>query len=195
MLQALFGPFQGEGGGELAPSAERLELYMGGLSTFVIRGWLIDVATEFIPHFHLRFMHHLESALIDGLGLGRVTRRALNAIVQILLTTPTEWQLNLAYRPKLMSPPEAVFAATVLNFGDDWLDEVQDGCRKDRLNFGDDWLDDQLGRQGYPRYMVQAFKAQHGKRLDAADYEWLAFHGVISESERDQAILDLGYQI
>ena len=176
MLQALFGPFQGEGGGELAPSAERLELYMGGLSTFVIRGWLIDVATEFIPHFHLRFMHHLESALIDGLGLGRVTRRALNAIVQILLTTPTEWQLNLAYRPKLMSPPEAVFAATV-------------------LNFGDDWLDDQLGRQGYPRYMVQAFKAQHGKRLDAADYEWLAFHGVISESERDQAILDLGYQI
>jgi hypothetical protein len=175
VLEAIFGPFQGEGGPSLQPGADRLESYIAGLSTFLIRGWLIDVVTEFVPHFHLRFMHHLEQALVDGLGLGRVTRRALNAIVNILLTTPTEWQLNLAYRPKLMSPPEAIFAATTLNFGDDWLDDI-------------------LGRQGYPRYMVQAFKAMHGKRLSAEDYEWLAYHQVISDDERDQAIVDLGYQ-
>ena len=169
VLGAVFGSIDMTGGGGLSPGLDRAEQYLGAVTEMTVRGFLLDVLEEMVPHWHLQFVHNLEEELIAGLGLGRVARTVLHPIVTTLIADPALWALNLAYRPKLASPEIAIAM---------WR----------RQTIGDGELDDILGRQGYGADHIEALKIAHLKHLAVGELDTLNRHGVISDGDAVAAL-------
>lgn len=174
VLGAVFGSIDLSGGATLAPGTDRAEAYLGAITEMTVRGFLLDVLEELVPHWHLQFVHNLEESLISGLGLGRVARTVLHPIVNTLIAEPAQWAINLAYRPKLASPETAIAM---------WH----------RGDIGDGELDDILGRQGYGADHIGALKIQHQKHVELASIDVLFGHAVLSDGDASARLKLLGY--
>ncbi len=174
VLQAIFGGDATDGAASIDPSAEPAERYIGAITEFVMRGWLIDMATEFVPFLQLHFVKDLEDTLISSLGLGRIARTALSPLVEITMTEPLRWKLNQTYRPKLATPSTAI---RMWHRGQ--LDDAE--------------LDDILGRQGYGSDHIDGLKSEFSKFPSVGDLATLVEHGVMTTDEAVAQLQEDGY--
>ena len=113
----LFDKLRGEftGGttpGNMAASDVPAKTFLGFLIEFAVREGNLAYLSEFIPEEFNFFVGLREygELLARNLGLGRLARRALQPLVQIMIADPLQWQLNQLYRPKLLSEGQAVKA-------------------------------------------------------------------------------------
>jgi hypothetical protein len=174
VLQSVFGPLQLQGGGTVEPGVERAESYLGAIANLCTRGFLLDLVEEFVPHFHLTAVHHLEHELLSGLGLGRIARTVLRPIVTTLVADPAQWALNLSYRPKLLGEGTAIRQFVV----GAW-DRAQ--------------LDDELGRQGFSSDRIDALVNDHKKRVAVDDLFTLVEHSLIDRGDAADHLRAMGY--
>jgi len=164
VLASVFGASLDGEAGALEPSTELAERFLGVITNFVTRGFVMDLAEEALPHWHLEFIHNLEHELIAGLGLGRISRQVLRPIVHTLIATPAEWKANLAYRPRLMPLEELVRLRTLGELTDDELDDI-------------------AGRQGWSSEAIEFHKLLHQKPADTSANGVLLDHGVIDDEQ------------
>lgn len=96
----------------VVPSAAPAQTFLGYLASFAIRQGNITFWADLLPESvdFLRGIREYGELLASNLGLGRLARRALQPLAQILVATPLEWKLNAQYRPKLAPDVDMVKA-------------------------------------------------------------------------------------
>jgi hypothetical protein len=174
ILQSIFGVALDNEGGELQPSTELGDRFLGVIATFVTRGFVMDLLLEVIPEWHFDAAHHIEHELISGLGLGRLSRQILRPLVHTLIATPAEWKANLAYRPKLHNEGDALKLHA--------LGEIDDGE-----------LDEELGRQGWSNQRIERLRLLHDKPADFGALTTLIDHGVLDDADVEDALRHEGF--
>lgn len=172
--QALFNVLSGEfsasaPGGTITASTAGAVSFVGYLIEFAIREGNLGFMSEFLPEeFNfLKGFREYGTNLAGALGLGRLGRRALTPLVQILCSDPLTWSLNQQYRPKLLGPSELVR-----------------GFYRGKID--QDTMDQQLAWQGYSDMAIQAILADNTKQWSTAELIDLARWGAITD---DQAVL------
>src|SRR5207244_1753262 len=102
------------GTGELTPASglAAAEKFLGFLTEFAVRQGNVAFISELIP-IEFNFLGGLREygeTLAKNLGLGRLSRRALQPLIQTLIADPLQWQLNTTYRPTLLNETSAIKA-------------------------------------------------------------------------------------
>lgn len=99
MMTALTG-VQGDGsGGDITPSLEPAEKYLGLIAGLAVEGWLMGIAVELESLNYLEHFGDLKDTVANVFGLGRLTRRVLGPIIDATIVSPTKWKINSVYRP------------------------------------------------------------------------------------------------
>jgi hypothetical protein len=164
----------------LEPSDAAAQRYVSAVTKFGLEGWLSGFTVEFLssmwgPFGHLETFGELDDVLSQSLGFGRLSQRALRPYVDTLITTPTEWQINKLYRPKLLSPAEAV-------------------RQFQRGRMGAEQLVEELARQGYSDERIEALVNAARKFQTPSELYLLWRHEQIGRDEFIQILRDQGFE-
>lgn len=92
--------------GDVAPAQK----FLGFLMNFAIRQGNVEVLTSLLPE-DIRVGEGFRAygeLMAKNLGLGRMARRALQPLIQILVADPLMYQLQEQYRPKRLGPAPAI---------------------------------------------------------------------------------------
>lgn len=108
MLSALGGAAAATGTGEIEPSTEPAEKYLGTIADFAIEGWLIGIMVEAESLGYLKEFGELKDTVGEMFGFGRLTRRILNPFINTAIVEPARRAVNLAHRPNLLSAGDVV---------------------------------------------------------------------------------------
>ena len=102
----------GQTAGAMQPSDQGAKGFLGFLAEFAVRQGNVALLSELIPIDlnPLGGLREYGEILARNLGLGRLARRALQPLVQVLVADPLQWKLNAQYRPRLLSEGLAVKA-------------------------------------------------------------------------------------
>jgi hypothetical protein len=107
LLEQEFKPASGDlETGDTAPA----EKFLGFLMNFAIRQGNIELLCSMIPEEY-RFADGFRAygeLMAKNLGLGRMARRALQPLIQILVADPLMYQLQKQYRPKRIGASPAI---------------------------------------------------------------------------------------
>jgi hypothetical protein len=130
-----FAPTSGDlEAGDAAPA----EKFLGFLMNFAIRQGNIELLTSLLPE-SVRVGDGFRAygeLMAKNLGLGRMARRALQPLIQILVADPLTYQLQAQYRPKRIgSTPAIKKFFRDPTFEDQMRKELgQEGYSDDRIN-------------------------------------------------------------
>lgn len=103
---------------EFAPASGNLEegstgpaeTFLGFLMSFAIRQGNVEMLTSFLPE-EMRIGEGFRAygeLMAKNLGLGRMARRALQPLIQILVSDPLTYKLQEQYRPKRIGSTSAI---------------------------------------------------------------------------------------
>lgn len=163
------------GGGELTPSLQPAEDYVGFVTQMALEGWLTDLLGEMMTLGAVEQLGDLDDALAQSLGLGRSSRAVMAPLIDILVATPAEWALHKAYTPKLLTPEQAVKQYA-------------------RGRWSAEQLLEELGRQGYSDQRIEALINAARKFPSSSDLYVLWRHGQITRDEFLQTLRDQGVE-
>jgi hypothetical protein len=184
-LEAVGGSFIGTLSNELSgaheanaivPGLTGAGLFLGFLIEFAVRegniGFFSELLPEWLPQF--KGLRDYGENLANNLGLGRLARRALQPLIQMLVTIPMQWSLNAQYTPTLYGVSELIH-----------------GFNNGLVDAG--VANNQLAYHGYPQSALSFLQAEYGWKMavhDALNLERggtldrtqltsnLAFHGI-----------------
>jgi hypothetical protein len=101
-------------GGTVTPASgvQSAQAFLGFLVEFAVRQGNVAFFSELLPmEFNIvGGLREYGELLAKNLGLGRLARRALQPLVQVLIADPLTWSLNEQYRPTMLSPTSAIKA-------------------------------------------------------------------------------------
>jgi hypothetical protein len=149
--------------------------FIGYLLSFSVREANVATMVSMLPE-SLRMMdglRHYASDMARNLGLGRLSRRALQPMIQALIADPMTWYFNKLYRPKLLSESLAVKA---------WV----------RGEISEADLDEILARTGYNDAGIAAVKADTWLQPGVSDYYILYKYGGFDDATVLQALAQRG---
>jgi hypothetical protein len=165
--------------GELEPSSEAAENFLGMLGSLVYQSWfeglLFEHALSEVPGQEaLESTAELARDLINCLGLNRMARTALRPLVRTVIAQPLEWKVNKTYTPTLLSP-----ASVVRQF----------------LRGKWDWTEthEELARAGYSEARIDALLNEQQKFLSVGDVRQLEQWGQWTHDKALQHLRDQGY--
>jgi hypothetical protein len=98
--------------------------FMGYLIEFAVRESNVGFFSELLPEWCVQFkgLRDYGENLARNLGLGRLGRRALQPLVNVLCTIPLQWYMNKTYTPYLPAPAEIFRGFNAGFFTKDQLD-------------------------------------------------------------------------
>lgn len=166
--------------GSIEPGEAAAQRYVSAVTKFGLEGWLSGFTVEFLssmwgPFGHLETFGELDDILAQSLGFGRLSQRVLRPYVDTLIVTPVEWQVNKLYRPRLLSPAEAVRQHA-----------------RGRMDAGQ--LAEELGRQGYSDLRIEALINAARKFSATAELYLLYRYGLIDRAQFIEHLRDQGYE-
>ncbi len=174
LLGQLEREFAPAGGGPVVPNAAPAETFAGLAVNFGLASGIMGVIGGLIPLIHLDELRELGEEVARNIGLGRLVRRALTPLVQILVAQPLTWALNTKYLPTQFKETELVnpFLGTQLN-------QAQ--------------LYNAMHLLGYSDDKIQAFIQMHQKRLNPAEVKMLVDNNLWDQQTALTYIQNLGY--
>ena len=113
--------FASGGGLSEDQGAAAARAFLGFLITFGVREGNIALFADLLPFQILEKFRDIGVNVAHNLGLGRLARLALRPLIETVIATPLEWQLNSKYRPKVLSEALAVKANIRGHMSDDRL--------------------------------------------------------------------------
>jgi len=174
LLTQLTTEFAPAAGGAIAPSTAPAATFTGLAVNFGIASAIMGVIGGLLPEVHMDELRELGEEVAQNIGLGRLVRRALTPLVQILVAKPMEWYLNTQYTPTQFTLSELVnpYAQTA-------LDTKQIFTAMNLL--------------GYSNDKIQAVIEMHRKRLTPADIYLLSNYSSAWDSQAVGYIEKLNY--
>jgi predicted amino acid-binding ACT domain protein len=99
--------------GTLEPGTTGTERIVGMVADLTINSWFEGIIVEWLVSVAgilspIDELSHLGQRIVGSLGLGRLVRRAVGPIVDVVAMTPLTWQLNKTYRPTSIPIADAV---------------------------------------------------------------------------------------
>jgi hypothetical protein len=151
-------------GGTVQPSTKPAETFSGLAVNFGLASGIMGLIGGLVPVGHVDEVRELGEEVATNIGLGRLVRRALTPLVQILVANPATWALNIKYRPTQFKEADLVnpFTATT-------LDHTQ--------------LYNAMHLLGYSDDKIAAFIEMHQKKLTPADVQLLINWGFWSAED------------
>src|SRR5574342_11998 len=170
-------------GGALAPGDAAAKRYL----TMVIQlglegwldGWMFELLTSLVPFAEIGSVERfadLDDTLAESLGLGRLSRRVLSPLIDVVAVTPYEWQINKTYRPKLLAAAEAV-------------------RQFHRGRWTREQLEEELARQGYSSDRIEALIAAQRHFFSPADVRAFVASEHWTREEGLQHLKEQGYTL
>jgi len=170
-LESEFAP---PGGGAVVPNTAPAQTFSGLAINFGLASGIMGVIGGMVPLAHMDELRELGEEVAQNIGLGRLVRRALQPLIQILVANPLTWAINTKYTPTQF--PEALlvnpYAATSLPT---------------------DQLYNAMHLLGYSNDKISAFIAMHQKRITPADIKLLVDHGLWTQGQADTYVATLGW--
>lgn len=174
IMEALSGGPGAPSGGALGPSTTGAEKYMELVMTLALEGYVEGGITSALSVGFLDKFTELDDILAQVLGLGRMSRRVMQPLMNARVITPMQWHVNQTYRPELLSVAEAV-----------------------RQFYRGRWtraqLDEELARQGWSDARIDAHVNAGRKFFSAADVRQFINRAYWSRETGFQHLRDQGY--
>lgn len=166
--------FAAPGGGQVVPATAPAQTFSGLAINFGLASGIMGLIGGLVPIGHVDELRELGEEVARNVGLGRLVRRALTPLIQILVAQPLTWALNTKYLPSQFKEADLVnpFAQTLLPH---------------------DQLYPAMHLLGYSDDKIGAFIRMHQKRLSVADVSILLQSGNWTEQDATQYIATLGY--
>ena len=131
-------------GGAVEPSQEAAQRFLGMVMNMALegwyQGWFFEFMTSLIPQLDvgkIESFAQLDDTIMQALGIGRMTRRVVQPLLNAQVITPLQWHVNKTYRTELLSTGVAI---------QQFL----------RGNWTREQLDEELARQGYSADRIDA---------------------------------------
>jgi hypothetical protein len=174
LLGQLEREFAPAGGGPLVPNVAPAETFAGLAVNFGLASGIMGVLGGLVPLIHLDELRELGEEVARNVGLGRLVRRALTPLIQIMVAQPLTWALNTKYLPTQFKETELVnpYLGTQLNHTQ---------------------LYNAMHLLGYSDDKIQAFVQMHQKRLNPAEVKLLVDNNLWSQQDGLTYITNLGY--
>lgn len=160
--------------GALKPGSAGAEEFLKIVAHMGIEGWLIGWIAEAVGGERLEQLGSLKEVIEQGLGLGRLARRALAAPMKILVEEPYTWKLNAQYRPTKLAVAE-------------YIREYLRG------EFDRSTLDAKCSLLGHTSANVTALINSTRTHLNVGQIEMLLLHGSITDADSQGMLKAQGY--
>jgi len=170
-LESEFAP---AGGGAIVPNTAPAQTFSGLAINFGLASGIMGVIGGMVPLAHMDELRELGEEVAQNIGLGRLVRRALQPLIQILVANPLTWAINTKYTPTQF--PEALLVNPYL-----------------ATSLPTDQLYNAMHLLGYSNDKIAAFIAMHQKRLTLADVKLLVDNGLWTQSQADSYVATLGW--
>jgi hypothetical protein len=154
ILKGLFEAGAPTGADGLQPGDAGVRNYLSKVVGLGFEGWLQGWMMEMLSLGHYEKFGELKDILAQSLGLGRLSRRIMGPVADILIVKPYTWQLNERYRPEL------------LNAG-----QLSRAVKKGRLTKAE--ASAELARQGWADKRIELLLAEDDKHLSASDLDYM----------------------
>lgn len=138
--------------------------FLGFLMSFAVRQGNVSVISEIATLHYAKEFREYGEMMSKNLGLGRQARMALRPLVNTLIATPLQWNINRQYRPTKLS--EALFVSA-LNQG--VIDEAT--------------FQTEMARLGYSDAYIKIIKDANARKLSEAEIIKLLFQSGIDEPD------------
>lgn len=170
------GGLPGTPGVKLTPEqgVQAAQAFLGFALSFAVRQGNVAFLSSAIPWEWLGGIREYGEMMAKNLGLGRLTRRALQPFIQTLITAPLQEALNRQYRPHVL---DAKQIASAFIRGD-----------IDRSDYAD-----RLTGIGYTDGDINLLIADTYTRINAAQLVLLHETNAISDSDLQTGLQKLGY--
>lgn len=169
------------GGASLEPSDDAAKRFLTTILNFTLEGWVqattVNTITAVIPYVDaVTQFGELDDMLAQSLGLGRLSRRVINPLLQARVITPFQWLVNKQYRPELLS---ANLTAQAFFRGRFTFEEARE----------------ELARQGWSDERIEMIIAAAARTLSVADAALAVRRGAWTEEDARQHLRDQGYPV
>jgi hypothetical protein len=170
-LESEFAP---AAGGQLVPTTQPAETFSGLAINFGLASGIMGVIGAAIPYGHFEELRELGEEVATNIGLGRLVRRALTPLIQILVAQPATWAINTKYLPTQFKEADLVnpYAAAVMPH---------------------DQIFKAMNLLGYSNDKIQAFIQLHQKKLTPHDVKILMDNGFWDAPTGQAYISKLGW--
>jgi len=156
------------GPGEVTPERGILagKAFLGFLMAFAIRQGNVEFITELLPESisPLGGVRSYGELMAKNLGLGRLARRALQPLLQIMIADPMTQYLNREHRPKMLGASQAIKA-----FNRNLIDE--------------DTFNKEIAYDGYTEKRAAALTEETLEQLGSSELYTMLRFGAIDESQ------------
>jgi len=176
VIDALIAASASGGGGDgITPSEVPAEKFLGTLMEVGIRGWVLDLIGEVESLGRIHAFNDLVETVIQSLGIGRLTRIALQPAIHLLIAQPMAEKFSLQYRPARLGDDIAARA---------YLAGAHDSA----------WLQTELGAKGLSTDRITDIVNAVTKRIPIADFDRLVHDGQLADSDFADELKHDGYQ-
>lgn len=174
LMKQLVVEFSPPSGSAVVPSTVPAATFTGLAVNFGIASAIMGIIGGMIPETHLDELRELGEEVAQNIGLGRLVRRALQPLVQILVANPMQWAINQQYTPTQFSLSELVnpYAQTS-------LDQTH--------------IYQAMNLLGYSNDKIQAVIEMHQKRFTPADVKVFLDNGVWDEPTAEAYVTKLNW--
>jgi hypothetical protein len=174
LMTQLTAEFAPPAGTAVGPSTVPAATFTGLAVNFGIASAIMGIIGGLVPWGHVDELRELGEEVAQNIGLGRLVRRALQPLVQILVSKPMEWWVNTSYTPTQFSLSELVNQYAMTQLPQDQLFKA-------------------MNLLGYSADKIQAFIQMHQKRLTVSDVYMLVQNGGWTADQAAAYVATLGY--
>jgi len=150
------------------------QAFIGFALSFAVRQGNVAFISSALPWEWLSGIREYGEMMAKNLGLGRLTRRALQPFIQTLISTPLQQALNQQYRPHVMG--EKQIAGAYIRGEIDRSDYAK-----------------RLALMGFTDSDIDLLIADTYTRMDFSDAFLLHENRIITDSDLQKRISDLGF--
>lgn len=162
-------------GGELKPDDAPAKRLVEKMTRVAIEDWLEGSLSEIITVGQVEAWGQLGDNIVGMLGLNRIVRRVMAPLVDATIFTPHEWSVNKQYRPRLLSPAQAVKAYRAGIFTEAQFRE-------------------ELARQGWSEQRMNVLLLEEDRQISVSDLDQLIAGGAWTESQAAEYLVARGWR-
>jgi hypothetical protein len=174
MMGQLVNEFSPAAGAAVGPSMAPAQTFTGLAINFGIASAIMGIIGGMIPETHLDELRELGELVAENIGLGRLVRRALQPLIQILVANPMQWAINQQY-----TPTQFTIAELINPYAQTSVDQTH--------------LFQAMNLLGYSNDKIQAIIEMHQKRFTPTDVKVFLDNGVWDEPTSEAYVTKLNW--
>lgn len=174
VLRGIVGDLARPPAGGVSPSDTTAKAFLTRMAELTVEGWFESIVTGLVSEHPFEKIGDLKEQVGRTFSFGRISHRVLAPAIDAAVVAPFKWKVEKDYRPHLLSEGTAVEMFL-------------------RKNLTREQLNEELARQGYADFRIDALIAERQKSFDVAQAEFFRWRGWWSQADAQQYLEKRGY--